>query len=348
MGVGARLGVATAVARPVFGGDRCRHRRARVTDLVGELVHEDAVPERDVPHVRAGAAVHRQPAAVLRDHFDRTLGRARLLRQEDSEPRGVRAADRDPGPQPGPGEVGDVLVRHHFALVERDDAVGDPGRLPGVVGGEKDRATERGVLPEGAVQPPALPGGEAGRGVVEHQRVRVGEQCAGQAEPSVHAARQGAQAFLSQAHEAHHLEHVVRASHRHTGRGAEHAQVSTDGPGRMAGNVTEQYADFPRGMSDAVQRATSEVGDATALLEFEHQAYSCRLARPPCAEQGGDTAGARVEGHVVDRGRAPLACVTRQSGGLDHRFSRRMGDRSAAGVRPQAGRRANPSGTSAR
>lgn len=86
----------------------------------------------------------------------------------------------------------------------------------------------------------------------------------------------------------------------------------------MARHVAHEYADLARGMRDAMQRAAPEVGEATALLEFEHQSEHRRLARGRRSEKRGDAARTGLEGHIVDRGREVLAGVAGQSEGLDH------------------------------
>ena len=54
-----------------------------------------------------------------------------------------------------------------------------------------------GVGPQHPVQPPAFAHGEPVGGLVEHEGVRVGQECAGQAEAAVHAARERAEALVA-------------------------------------------------------------------------------------------------------------------------------------------------------
>ncbi len=230
----------------------------------------------------------------------------------------MRGAHGDAGTQAGPGELSGVLVGDEPALVEGDDAVGGAGGLLGVGGGEQDGSALGRVGAQDAVQPAALAGGESVGGVVEDEGVRVGEECAGEAEPPVHAAGEGAQAFVAQADEADDFEDFVGAAHRHSGRGAEHAQMAADGAGGVPGHIAEEDADLAGGVGDAVQGAASEVGESAALLEFEHESERCGLARSGCTEQSGDSAGVCLEGDVVDGGRKILARVAGQSDGLDH------------------------------
>lgn len=164
----------------------------------------------------------------------------------------------------------------------------------------------------------ALAPGEPLGGVVQDERVGVRQQGAGQAKAAVHAARQGAEPLVAQADEAHNFEHFVGAPDRDAGRGAQHAQMTADRARGMAGHIAHEYADLARGMRDAMQRAAPEVGEATALFEFEHQSERRRLARTRRSEKRGDTARTGFEGHIVDRGREVLAGVAGQSEGLDH------------------------------
>ncbi len=172
--------------------------------------------------------------------------------------------------------------------------------------------------PQHAVQPLGLTSGEAFGGFVQDERVRVGQQGAGQAESAVHAARQRAEALLTEADETDHFEDLVGSPRGNPRRRAQHAQMATDRAGRVARYVAEEYADFPRRMRDPVQGPPSEVGDAAPGLELKHQFERRRLARTGGPEERGDMPGARFEGNVVDSGRMRLAGIAGQSEGLDH------------------------------
>ncbi|BCM69980.1 hypothetical protein EASAB2608_05314 [Streptomyces sp. EAS-AB2608] len=148
--------------------------------------------------------------------------------------------------------------------------------------------------------------------------MRVGQQGAGQAESAVHAAGQRAEALFAEADETDHFEDLVGSSRGNSRRGAQHAQMTADRTGRVARYVTEEYADFPRGVSDQMQRAASEVSDAAPLLELKHQFERRRLSRTGAPEERGDMPGTRFEGDVVDGGRMRLAGIAGQSEGLDH------------------------------
>ncbi|CAM5724250.1 hypothetical protein SVIOM342S_03165 [Streptomyces violaceorubidus] len=65
-----------------------------VTDLVGQLVDEDPVPESRFTDVGTlfTPAVDREPVAALADHLDGAACRAGLLRHQRGEAGGVRAA----------------------------------------------------------------------------------------------------------------------------------------------------------------------------------------------------------------------------------------------------------------
>lgn len=287
--------------------------------------------------VRAVTAVYGEPVAVLVHDLDGTLRRARFLGQQDTEPGRMWAADGDAGAQPGTGEVRDALVRDDASRLQGDHAVSRPRRFLGIVGGEEHGAAERRVGPQDAVQPLALARREAVCGSVEDERVRIREKRAGEAEAPVHASRERAETLLTQADDADDFEDLVRTLHRHACGRAQHTQLSAYGAGRMTLDLAEQHADFLGGMGDAVQGAASEMRDSTALLEFEHQPDRRRLAGRAGAEQRRDATRRRLEGHVVDSGRELLAGIACQSEGLDHRFSRRMCDRSAARARPPSG-----------
>jgi hypothetical protein len=54
--------------------------------------------------------------------------------------------------------------------------------------------------------------------------------------------------------------------------------------------IAQKHTDFTRRVRDAMQRPSSEVGDAAALLEFEHESESRRLARSRRTEECGEAA----------------------------------------------------------
>lgn len=282
-------------------------------------MYEDAVAERDLADIGAATAVHRETVAALAHDLDGTVGRACLLAEQSGQARGVRGAHGDARTQPGACELGGVLVGDEPAPLQRDDPVGGACGFLGVGRGQQDRSTLGRVCAQRAVQPAALAGREPLRGVVEHERVRVGEERAGQAEAAVHAAREGAEAFVAQADEADHLQNLVSTPGRYARRGAQHAQMTAHRARRMPGNVTQKHADLARRMRHAMQGAASEEGDATALLEFEHESERRRLARSCPSEQRGDTARLSLEGHVVEGGGnslrgllvSPIAWITR-------------------------------------
>ncbi len=203
--------------------------------------------EGGLPDVGARTAVHGEPVAALADDLDGTAGAAGLLGQESGEPGGVRGADGDAWTQSRAGEVPGLLVGDDPAPVQGDHAVRRAGRLLGVGGGEQHGAALVRVGPQRAVQPAALAGGEFAGRVVEDEGVRVGQQGAGQAEAPVHAAREGAEALVAQAHEADGLEDFVGPPDRNTGRGAQHPEVTAHGTRGMSGHVAEEHADLADG-----------------------------------------------------------------------------------------------------
>ncbi len=215
-----------------------------VADLVGELVDDDAVAERGLPDVRAGTSVHGETIVALSYHFDRALRGAGLLGEESRQTGRVRAAYGYTGTQAGARELRGLLVGHEPALLQRDDAVGGARGFLGVGRGEQDRAAVAGVCAKHAVQPAALADGEPVGRVVEDEGVWVGQQDAGQAEAAVHAAREGTEAFVAQAHESDRLEDFVSAPDRNPRGGTQHAQVATDRAGRVPRHVAQQHADL--------------------------------------------------------------------------------------------------------
>jgi hypothetical protein len=289
-----------------------------IPDLVGELVDQDAVPEGRIADVGTCTAVHGQTVAAFADHFDGAVSRACLLGEHSGEAGGMGGADGDTGAESGAGELRGRLVRDESALLERDDVIcGARGHF-GLGRGEEDGATLGGVRSQHAVQPVALTRGEAVGGIIQHECVRVRQQGAGQAKAAIHATRQGAEPLVTQADQAHHFEYFVGTPGRNSRRGTQHAQMAADRTRGMAGHLAHEYADLARGVRDAMQRAAPEVGEPTALLEFEHQSERCRLARTRRSEKRGDAARKGFEGHVVDRGREVLAGIAGQSERLDH------------------------------
>jgi hypothetical protein len=282
------------------------------------LVNHDAVAEGDLADVRAGTAVHRETVAALSDDLDRTLRGAGLLGQENCQTGRVRAAYGDPGTEAGARELRDVLVGHEPALFEGDDVIGGARGLLGVGRGEKDRAALGGVGVQHVVQPGALASGQSAGRIVEDEGVRVGQEDAGQAQAAVHAAGEGAEAFVAQAHEPDRLKNFIGTPDRDPCGSAQHAQMTADRAGGVPRHVPQQHAHLARGMGDAVQGAAPEVGDAATLLQFEHESENRRLAGARRSEQRGGAARARLEGDVVGCGRKLLAGIAGQSEGLDH------------------------------
>ncbi len=276
------------------------------------------MPERGVADVGARTAVHREAIASLAHDLDGTAGRPGLLGQDGCKAGGVGGAHDDAGTQAGAREVRRVLVGDYSALLQRDNVVGGPCGLLGVRRAEQDGSALGRVGAQHGVHPRGLSGGKGARGIVEHQGVRVGEQCAGQSEAPVHAPGEGAEAFVAQAHEADGLEDFVGPSDGDAGGRAEHAQMAADRTGRVPRHVSQQNADLPHGVGDAVQGAASEVGEPASALEFEHESERRGLAGARGSEQCGDAARTCLEGDVVDGGRKLLAGVAGQSEGLDH------------------------------
>ncbi|GHD50425.1 hypothetical protein GCM10010335_61130 [Streptomyces galbus] len=65
----------------------------------------------------------------------------------------------------------------------------------------------------------------------------AGQEGAGQTESAVHATREGAEALLAQADEAYGFEDFVGSPHGHSGRRAQHAQVTAHRTTGVAGHV---------------------------------------------------------------------------------------------------------------
>lgn len=211
------------------------------------------MPKSGLADLGARTAVHRQPVAALPHDLHGTPRGPGLLHEERFEPGGVRSADGDPGPEPGAGEVGDLLIGDESPLFEGEDPVGGPRGLLGVAGGEQDRAALIGMGPHDPVEPSAFADGQPVGGVVQHDGVRVGQQGAGQAEAAVHAPRQRVQPRVAQADQAHDLQDLVGTPRRQPRGRAQHAQMASDRAGRVTGHVAEEYAHFARGVGDAVQ-----------------------------------------------------------------------------------------------
>jgi hypothetical protein len=230
----------------------------------------------------------------------------------------VGAAYGDTGAEAGARELRDLLVGHELALFQGDDAIGDARGPLGVGCGEKDRAALGCVGAQHPVQPGALASGQSAGRIVEDEGVRVGQEDTGEAQAAVHAPGEGAEAFVAQAHEPDRLQDFIGTPDRDPGGSAQHAQVTADGAGGVPRHVAQQHADLTRGVSDAVQGAAAEVGDAAPLLKFEHESENRRLAGARRSEQHGDTARPRLEGDVVGCGRKLSAGVAGQSEGLDH------------------------------
>ncbi len=74
-----------------------RRTRSHVTDLVGELVDEDAVAEGGLTDLGTRTAVHGQTIASLPNDLDRALGGTGLLGEQSGEAGGMGAADGDAG-----------------------------------------------------------------------------------------------------------------------------------------------------------------------------------------------------------------------------------------------------------
>ncbi len=274
--------------------------------------------ERGLTDVGTRTAVHGQAVAAFAYDLDGTAGRACLFGQQGGEPGCVRAADRDAWAQTCTGEVRHLLVGDDSALLERDDVVGGTRGLLWIRRTEQDGAALGGMGAQRVVEATGLMGGQRSSGVVEHQGVRIGKQSTGQSEASVHTAGEGAEAFAAQAREFGRLQDFVGPPGGKPGRRAQHAEMAANRPGRVPRHISQQDSDLVRGVGDAVQGPASEVGETTAVLEFEHESERRRLAGARRSEQCGDVARARLEGDVVDGGRKLLAGVAGQSEGLDH------------------------------
>ncbi|MGX1272809.1 hypothetical protein RKD18_006003 [Streptomyces phaeoluteigriseus] len=198
------------------------------------------MPERGLSDLGTATAVDGKAVAVLLHDLDGAPLGTSLLGEQGSQTHGMRAADGDPGAQPGSGEVCGLLVGDEPALVQGEDPVRGAGCFLRIGGGREDRPALGRVRAQQAVQPPAFALGKPFGRVVEHQGVRVGEEGAGEAEPTVHATGERAEAFVAQADEADRFEHFVGPSARDTGGRAQHAQMAPDGAGRMPRHVAQE------------------------------------------------------------------------------------------------------------
>lgn len=145
------------------------------------------MPEGRLAQLGAVAAEDGEPPAGLGDDLDGAAVRARLAVDGVGEAGRVRGPDDDARTQPGPGEVGGVLVGDEAAFVDGDDAIGGAGRLFGIAGRVQDGAAVGRVRPQQSVQPTVLAGRETGGGLVEDEGVRVAQQGGGETESAVHA-----------------------------------------------------------------------------------------------------------------------------------------------------------------
>lgn len=131
-----------------------------------------------------------------------------------------------------------------------------------------------------------------------------------------------AEPLTREADEIHAFEQFIGARGRHPGHRTEHAQVSAHGTRGISGHITEQGSHFGGRAGDPVQRKATEIGDATPVVQFEHQPQGGGLAGARGAEKCRDLPGFGLEGQVLHRGRQIPAGVAGESDGLEHRFSR--------------------------
>ncbi|MFD0569873.1 hypothetical protein ACFQ0T_12305 [Kitasatospora gansuensis] len=102
---------------------------------VGQLVQQDAVAVGEFTDLGAAETAHRDARAAVPPDLVALLG------QQIGQPGHLRAPDRDLGVQPGAAELGDRLIGHQAALVERDHPVGQYRGLLRRAGGDQDGAT---------------------------------------------------------------------------------------------------------------------------------------------------------------------------------------------------------------
>lgn len=211
------------------------------------------MPEGGFADLGAVAAVDGQPAAALLHDLHRALGGPRFPAQHVGQPGGVRGAHGDPRPEPGPGELGGVLVGDEPARLDAHDPVRAAGGLLRVVGGEEHRAAEGGVAAQQPVQPAPFAGREPGGGLVEEERAGVREEGGCQRDPALHAERERTEPLIAQSRDADDVQHGVGPRGRHAGGGAEHPQLAAHGARGVAGEIAEEHADLAARMRDPVQ-----------------------------------------------------------------------------------------------
>ncbi len=300
-----------------------------IPSLVSELVNENAVPVGVLTDFGATASVYRDSAAAFADDLQRSgvtsrmTGLAGFLSEHRREALGVRSANCHSWPEPGAYVVGYVLISHETSGGDAHHAVGEFGCFFGQVRGDQHGAALLRVSTQQREEPLRLAGGETQGGFVHDQRVRVSQQCAGDAETAVHSAREGAQSLVGEAAEADDVEHVVRTVGGNSGNCSEHAQMATCGTPWMPRDLAQQHAHLTGEVGDPLHRAATEQGDTAPRLELEHETQGACLARTLRPQKHGDTAGTSLEGEVVD-GRLQLVTAGQggEADGLDHRFSR--------------------------
>ncbi len=211
------------------------------------------------------------------------------------------------GAEPGAGEVRGLLVGDEPASLQRNDPVGRPSGLLGVVRAEQNSASVGRVRPQNPVQPTTFGDGEPAGGIIEDEGVPMDSSAQARPRRRSIPRRTGAEPFVAQAHEPDDLHHFVDAPNRGTDGRAHHAELSADRTRGMARHLAQEHPDFTHGMGDPVQWTASEVGDSAAPLEFEHEPQHRRLARARGSEERCDTTRARLEGHVVKKQAGELA-----------------------------------------
>ena len=247
------------------------------------------MPEGGLADLRAGAAVHGEPAAAsATTSTERCAARASRLSSAASRAAcGVRTATRGRSRVRAKSATSWSATRRPASSVTTRSAVARG--LLGVAGGEEHRAAPGGVGAQQPVQPAASRGGRARRPGSSRTSV-CGSPSSAQARPSRRSmpTRERAEALVAQADEADDFEQLVGAGGGHPGGGAEHAELAADGTRGWPGTSPRSTPDLAGGVGDAVQRAAAEVGDSAALFEFEHQPQRRGLARAGGAEERGD------------------------------------------------------------
>jgi hypothetical protein len=217
-------------------------------------------------------------------------------------------------------EIADALVGDEPASADHDQVIRRHRHLAHQVGREEYRPALGGEALQEIANPADALGVEAVDWLVEHDDLRVAEQCGGDAEPLAHPEGELAGAFLRHRFETDELDQVGDAALRDAVGLRKGQQMVVRRPARVHGSRLEQRADLVerRRMLGVMFAGDRDVA-ARRGVEAEHQPHRRGLARPVRAEESRDDSRSHRKRQVVHGGR--LAVPLRQAVGLDHALS---------------------------